>query len=127
MRSTIHYIMPGGEDRRRHIPGVQPEPDYSSLLPDYEAACAQAMKQTPPPSYQVAMANVITVQANPTTPTASATAVIDMPVAGNAGSAVGNAVPDVETPVITPVTGGVTVVGVVTPTQDVNTPALPRN
>lgn len=127
MRSTIHYIMPGGEDRRRHIPGAQPEPDYSSLLPDYEAACAQAMKQTPPPSYQVAMANVITVQANPTSPvSASATAVVDMPVAAAAGPAVGNVVPDVETPVIIPVTAGVTVASV-TPTQEVNATALPRN
>lgn len=39
--------MPGEAGER------QPEPDYSSLLPDYDTACAQAMKQTPPPSYQV--------------------------------------------------------------------------
>lgn len=50
MRSTVHYILPGeGSDRL-------PEPDYSSLLPDYEAACASVMKQPPPPSYAVAMA-----------------------------------------------------------------------
>lgn len=79
MRSSIHYIMPG-EER-------QPEPDYSSLLPDYEAACAQAMKQTPPPSYQAAMAaQETTVE----------TAVIDMPATV--------AVPAVETPVPAPAT-----------------------
>lgn len=40
--------MPDGNER-------MPEPDYSSLLPDYEAACASVMKQPPPPSYQAAM------------------------------------------------------------------------
>lgn len=46
MRSTVHYILPGdGTDRI-------PEPDYSSLLRDQEAAFSHAMKQTPPPSYQ---------------------------------------------------------------------------
>lgn len=47
--------MPGGAEAGVG-PGLangMPEPDYSSLLPDYETACAQAMKQTPPPSYQV--------------------------------------------------------------------------
>lgn len=48
MRSTVHYIVPEGNER-------VPEPDYSSLLPDYEAACASVMKQPPPPSYQAAM------------------------------------------------------------------------
>lgn len=49
MRSTVHYIIPEGTDRL-------PEPDYSSLLPDYESAvCASIMKQAPPPSYQAAM------------------------------------------------------------------------
>ncbi|XP_017768415.1 PREDICTED: lysosomal-associated transmembrane protein 4B isoform X2 [Nicrophorus vespilloides] len=48
-RSTVHYIMP--VDRVERVP----EPDYSSLLPDYDAACASAMKQPPPPSYQAAM------------------------------------------------------------------------
>jgi len=52
-RSTVHYILPG---RHLDLPDHRPvEPDYSSLLPDYEAACASAMKQPPPPSYQVAM------------------------------------------------------------------------
>ncbi|XP_025831838.1 uncharacterized protein LOC112903937 [Agrilus planipennis] len=51
LRNTVHYILPGeGGDRL-------PEPDYSSLLPDYEAACASAMKQPPPPSYAAAMAS----------------------------------------------------------------------
>lgn len=49
MRSTVHYILPGEGSERA------PEPDYSTLLPDYEAACASAMKQAPPPSYQAAM------------------------------------------------------------------------
>uniref|UniRef100_A0A1B0D982 Lysosomal-associated transmembrane protein n=1 Tax=Phlebotomus papatasi TaxID=29031 RepID=A0A1B0D982_PHLPP len=35
------------------------ERDYSSLLPDYDEAIAQSMKQAPPPSYQVAMATAI--------------------------------------------------------------------
>lgn len=47
---SVHYILPGDGAERA------PEPDYSSLLPDYEAACASAMKQPPPPSYQAAMA-----------------------------------------------------------------------
>lgn len=47
MRSTVHYILPGEGGERL------PEPDYSSLLRDQEAAAfATAMKQTPPPSYQ---------------------------------------------------------------------------
>lgn len=33
------------------------ERDYNTLLPDYEEAIAQSMKQPPPPSYQVATAN----------------------------------------------------------------------
>lgn len=49
MRSTVHYILPGDGSERL------PEPDYSSLLPDYEAACASVLKQPPPPSYAVAM------------------------------------------------------------------------
>ncbi|XP_044735373.1 lysosomal-associated transmembrane protein 4A isoform X2 [Chrysoperla carnea] len=49
LRSAIHYIMPGDIPTDRMPPM---EPDYSSLLPDYEAAC----KQTPPPSYQAAVA-----------------------------------------------------------------------
>lgn len=49
MRSTVHYILPGEGSERG------PEPDYSTLLPDYEQACASAMKQAPPPSYQAAM------------------------------------------------------------------------
>lgn len=46
MRSTVHYILPGDGSERI------PEPDYSSLLRDQEAAYSHAMKQTPPPSYQ---------------------------------------------------------------------------
>lgn len=33
------------------------ERDYSSLLPNYDEAIAQSMKQPPPPSYQAAMLN----------------------------------------------------------------------
>lgn len=32
------------------------ERDYNTLLPDYEEAISQSMKQQPPPSYSVAMA-----------------------------------------------------------------------
>lgn len=33
------------------------ERDYTTLLPDYDEAIAQSLKQQPPPSYQVAMAS----------------------------------------------------------------------
>lgn len=36
---------------------LQKERDYNTLLPDYEEAIAQSMKQPPPPYYQVAMEN----------------------------------------------------------------------
>ncbi|KAF5290491.1 hypothetical protein FQA39_LY03595 [Lamprigera yunnana] len=58
MRSTVHYILPEGSDRL-------PEPDYSSLLPDYEAACASVLKQPPPPSYAVAMSFLPPAYTNP--------------------------------------------------------------
>lgn len=45
MRSMMPYI----------IPEVRQERDSSTLLPDYDEAIAQSMKQPPPPSYQVAM------------------------------------------------------------------------
>ncbi|CAD7088089.1 unnamed protein product [Hermetia illucens] len=53
LRSMLPYI----------IPHVSPtsngqERDYSTLLPDYEEAIAQSMKQQPPPSYQTAVSNV---------------------------------------------------------------------
>lgn len=50
----LPYIIPDvtgsgpGLDRRM-------ERDYSSLLPDYDEAIAQSLKQAPPPSYHVAM------------------------------------------------------------------------
>lgn len=64
--STVHYILPGngslGPDGLTGIGGGPDHhrsgPDYSSLLPDYEAACAASammMKQPPPPSYQMAV------------------------------------------------------------------------
>ncbi|EFA08970.2 lysosomal-associated transmembrane protein 4B [Tribolium castaneum] len=44
--NTIHYILPTeGSDRL-------PEPDYSTLLREQEAAFGGALKMTPPPSYQ---------------------------------------------------------------------------
>lgn len=72
--------MPGEAGER------QPEPDYSSLLPDYDTACAQALKQTPPPSYQAAMAvqqpsatpsSVIDINAAPITTVVTTTVVAE--------------------------------------------------
>lgn len=40
------------------------ERDYSTLLPDYEEAIAQGMKQPPPPYYQVALTNQMTTSLN---------------------------------------------------------------
>lgn len=68
MRSTVHYILPGEGSERG------PEPDYTTLLPDYEAACASAMKQAPPPSYQVAMEGQPPAYPDVTNPNATATA-----------------------------------------------------
>lgn len=47
IRSTLPYIIPD-------VTAVRQERDYSSLLPDYEEAI---LKQAPPPSYSVAVAN----------------------------------------------------------------------
>jgi len=47
LRATIPYIIPD-------VSAVRQERDYSSLLPDYEEAI---LKQAPPPSYSVAVAN----------------------------------------------------------------------
>lgn len=53
LTSMLPYIIPdvGGGSTASH----RLERDYSSLLPDYDEAIAQSMKQAPPPSYQVAM------------------------------------------------------------------------
>ncbi|XP_055694937.1 lysosomal-associated transmembrane protein 4B [Lutzomyia longipalpis] len=51
LRSMLPYIIPDVSHRQ--------ERDYSSLLPDYDEAISQSMKQAPPPSYQVAMATSI--------------------------------------------------------------------
>lgn len=54
------------------------ERDYNTLLPDYEEAIAQSMKQPPPPSYQVAMANTVpqsSLQVNLVNPPAALTEV----------------------------------------------------
>lgn len=40
------------------------ERDYTTLLPDYDEAIAQSLKQQPPPSYQVAMASTTQLQDN---------------------------------------------------------------
>lgn len=47
MRSMLPYIIPEISARQ--------ERDYNTLLPDYEEAIAQSMKQPPPPYCQVAM------------------------------------------------------------------------
>lgn len=52
MRSMLPYIIPDVSTRQ--------ERDYSTLLPDYDEAIAASLKQTPPPSYQVAMFNAAT-------------------------------------------------------------------
>lgn len=48
LRSMLPYIIPDMSARQ--------ERDYNTLLPDYEEAIAQSMKQPPPPTYQMAMA-----------------------------------------------------------------------
>lgn len=74
MRSTVHYILPcDGAER-------VPEPDYSSLLRDQEAAAfSHAMKQTPPPSYQDIMDD------QPPPYPASVQVIIDNPPEGPGG------------------------------------------
>lgn len=47
LRSMLPYIIPDISSRQ--------ERDYNTLLPDYEEAIAQSMKQPPPPYYQVVM------------------------------------------------------------------------
>jgi lysosomal-associated transmembrane protein len=50
LRTMLPYIIPD-------VTHLRQERDYSSLLPDYDEAIAQSLKQPPPPSYQVAMSN----------------------------------------------------------------------
>lgn len=97
MRSMLPYIIPDVATRqvsvinRQHLKCTYvgnlrkfKERDYTTLLPDYDEAIAQSLKQQPPPSYQVAMAtttplpdnsipngNVETVAAIPGTTTGS--------------------------------------------------------
>lgn len=47
LRTMLPYIIPDISSRQ--------ERDYNTLLPDYEEAIAQSMKQPPPPYYQVVM------------------------------------------------------------------------
>uniref|UniRef100_A0A0K8TP39 Putative lysosomal-associated transmembrane protein 4a n=1 Tax=Tabanus bromius TaxID=304241 RepID=A0A0K8TP39_TABBR len=58
-RSMLPYIIP-------HVSSTttRQERDYSTLLPDYEEAIAQSMKQVPPPSYQAAMSNLQAQESN---------------------------------------------------------------
>lgn len=51
------------------IPTTQPERSYNSLLPDYDEAINQSMKQAPPPSYQMAMQQHINLQLQAATDT----------------------------------------------------------
>ncbi|XP_037051418.1 lysosomal-associated transmembrane protein 4B [Bradysia coprophila] len=56
LRSMLPYIIPDVSTRQ--------ERDYTTLLPDYDEAIAQSLKQQPPPSYQVAMAGTTQLPAN---------------------------------------------------------------
>lgn len=69
LRSMLPYIVPETPDTPRIR---EHEVDNNSLLPDYDEAIAQSLKQAPPPSYVVAMAmniktdnHVTTEQQNP--------------------------------------------------------------
>lgn len=77
LRSMMPYIIPDVSTRQ--------ERDYSTLLPGYDEAIAQSMKQQPPPSYQVAMsaqdepitvAGPIVVSIPPESPSTSAAAAV---------------------------------------------------
>lgn len=69
---SMMYVIPDVSTRQ--------ERDYNTLLPGYEEAIAQSMKQQPPPSYQVAMsaqdepavAGPIVVSIPPESPSTSA-------------------------------------------------------
>lgn len=52
LRSMLPYIIPDTPD----VANIRQERDNNSLLPDYDEAVAQSLKQAPPPSYIVAMA-----------------------------------------------------------------------
>lgn len=53
LATMLPYLIP---DVNGTLPsGGRMERDYSSLLPDYEEAIAQSLKQAPPPSYSMAM------------------------------------------------------------------------
>lgn len=52
LRSTLPYTIPVTIDAAN----VSQERDNNLLLPDYEEAITQSLKQAPPPSYVVAMA-----------------------------------------------------------------------
>lgn len=54
------YFLLNGRKCNFYIKIRKQERDYSTLLPDYEEAIAQGMKQPPPPYYQVALKNQIT-------------------------------------------------------------------
>lgn len=58
------YFLLYGRECNLYVKIRKQERDYSTLLPDYEEAIAQGMKQPPPPYYQVALTNQITTNLN---------------------------------------------------------------
>lgn len=56
LASILPYLVPDMNGNGGGMTGVgRMERDYSSLLPDYDEAIAQSLKQAPPPSYSMAM------------------------------------------------------------------------
>ncbi|KAJ6649370.1 Lysosomal-associated transmembrane protein 4B [Pseudolycoriella hygida] len=88
LRSMLPYIIPDVSARQ--------ERDYTTLLPDYDEAIAQSLKQQPPPSYQVAMASTTQLpENNDSVPNATAEnatpAAISSIAAGSVSTAAGTA------------------------------------
>lgn len=79
--------------------------DYSTLLPGYEEALAQSMKQQPPPSYQAAMST--TPVAAATVATESVVAAGERPAADAAAAPVGDATATGVTVILPPVAAAV--------------------
>lgn len=71
LRSMLPYIIPDISSRQ--------ERDYNTLLPDYEEAIAQSMKQPPPPYYQVVIQNAVAENGQPATTVSRATLVQNEP------------------------------------------------
>lgn len=53
LATLLPYLIPDANNGI--LGGGRMERDYSSLLPDYDQAIAQSLKQAPPPSYSMAM------------------------------------------------------------------------